>query len=252
MPILSAVIITRNEQADIGDCLDSVAFCDERIVLDCGSDDDTVAIARARGACVHHQDWLGFGRQKNAAVDLATGDWILSLDADERVTPELAVEIGEAIRAGAHDGFRMPRRGYFCGRAIRHSGWWPDHVLRLFKAGKGRFTEEPVHESVVVDGPVGTLKQPILHHAIRSLDEVTDRIDRYSRLGAERILASGRKVGFFTGILRGMATFLKMYVLRLGFLDGREGFLIAMATTHGTYYRYMKAWLAQRAARAET
>ncbi len=243
---ISAVIITRNEEAEIGDCLDSVAFCDERIVLDCGSTDDTVAIARARGAAVHHQDWLGFGRQKNAAIALASGDWILSIDADERATAALAAEIRETVETGRHDGYEIPRLGFFCGRPIKSSGWWPDYTRRLFRRGKARFSELPVHERAEIDGAIGRLSAHLLHYAIRDLDQVTDRVHRYSTLGAERIVDSGRRVGFHSGITHAMAAFVKMYVLRGGFRDGRAGFLVAASTAHGAFYRYMKAWMAQR------
>src|SRR5580704_13852985 len=161
MPQLSAIIITRDEAANIGECLDTLAFCDERIVVDCGSDDGTVDIARGKGARVEHHDWIGFGPQKNFALSLATGDWVLSLDADERVTPELAAAIAVAIAGGAAqgtvDGFELPRISSFCGRPMRHSGWFPDYVLRLFRRGKGRFDDAMVHERVICDGTVKRL-----------------------------------------------------------------------------------------------
>src|SRR5690554_5647688 len=146
---LSVIIITKNEAHNIGDCLDSVAFADECIVVDSGSTDDTCAIARAKGArVVQTDDWPGFGPQKNRALDLATKTWVLSLDADERVTPELAREIQTSIHDSALDGYRIARLSNFCGRWIRHSGWWPDYVLRLIRRGKGRFTDSLVHESI--------------------------------------------------------------------------------------------------------
>src|SRR5580700_4187329 len=154
MPQLSAIIITRNEAANIGECLDTLAFCDERIVVDCGSDDGTVEIARGKGARVEHHDWNGFGPQKNFALSLAGGDWVLSLDADERVTPELAAAIAAAMGDAGTDGFELPRISSFCGRPMRHSGWFPDYVLRLFRRGKGRFDDALVHERVICDGAV--------------------------------------------------------------------------------------------------
>lgn len=246
MPRLSAIVITKNEAAKIGDCLDSLAFCDERIVVDSGSSDDTVALAKAKGARVVTHDWNGFGPQKNFALSLAEGDWVLSLDADERVTPALAVQIKEAIAAGQADGYEMPRLSSFCGRPMRHSGWYPDYVLRLFRRGRARFSDDLVHERVRCEGTVRRLSEPLIHHPVERLEDALSRMDRYSTAGADMIVESGRRVTFMTGILRGWWTFVRTYFLRLGFLDGREGFLLAVANAEGTYYRYMKAWLKGR------
>jgi glycosyltransferase involved in cell wall biosynthesis len=243
---LSAIVIARNEAAKIAECLDSLAFCDERIVVDSGSDDDTVRIAQERGARVVHHEWPGFGPQKNFALSLATGDWVLSIDADERVTPALAEAVRRATESGAADGYEMPRRSSFCGREMRHSGWHPDYVLRLFRRGKARFSDDLVHERVVCDGPVMRLAEPLIHHPVDQLEDAIARIDRYSTAGAEMLVKSGRRTSFATGILRGLYSFFRAYVLRRGFLDGREGFLLAVANAEGTYYRYMKAWLKER------
>jgi glycosyltransferase involved in cell wall biosynthesis len=244
---LSAIIITKNEAGHIADCLDSLAFCDERIVVDGGSDDDTVHLAEAKGArVVASPGWQGFGRQKNFALSLATGDWVLSLDADERVSAALALEIQRAIAAGSADGYKMPRLSRFCGRQMRHSGWYPDYVLRLFRRGKARFSDDIVHERVICDGPVERLTEPLLHSPMPRLEDALAKMDRYSTAGAEKLIASGRKVWFASGILHGLFAFLRSYVLRAGFLDGREGFLLAVANAEGTYYRYMKAWLRSR------
>jgi glycosyltransferase involved in cell wall biosynthesis len=246
MPRLSAIVITKNEAAKIEACLDSLAFCDERIVVDSGSSDATVALAEAKGARVVVHDWKGFGPQKNFALSLATGEWVLSLDADEQVGPDLAKEINDAIAAGGADGYEMPRLSTFCGRPMRHSGWYPDHVLRLFRRGRARFSNDPVHERVICEGKVARLSAPLIHHPVERLEDALSRMDRYSTAGADMILASGRRVSFMTGILRGWWAFMRTYFLRLGFLDGREGFLLAVANAEGTYYRYMKAWLKGR------
>jgi glycosyltransferase involved in cell wall biosynthesis len=246
VPRLSAIIITKNEAANIGDCLQSLAFCDERIVVDAGSSDGTLLIAREKGARVAVHSWKGFGPQKNYALSLAQGDWVLSIDADERVTPELAEAIKAAIAAGSADGYEIPRRSSFCGRMMRHSGWFPDRVLRLFRRDKGRFSDDIVHERVICDGKLARLKEPLLHYPVARLEDAIRRMDNYSTLGAERIAGSGKPVSFFTGIAHGAFTFLRIYVLRLGFLDGSAGFLLAVANAEGTYYRYMKAWLARQ------
>jgi len=246
MPQLSAIVITRNEAANIGACLDSLAFCDERIVVDCGSADATVEIARQKGARVEFHDWRGFGPQKNYALSLATGNWVLSLDADERVSGELATAIKAAIAEGGADAFEFPRLSSFSGRQMRHSGWYPDYVLRLFRRGKAVFDHVIVHARVICSGKVKRLRPPLLHYPVLKLEDVLSRIDRYTTASAEMIVASGRRVSFMTGIGHGLFAFLRTYVLRAGFLDGAEGFLLAVANAEGSYYRYMKAWLATR------
>jgi glycosyltransferase involved in cell wall biosynthesis len=243
---LSAIVITRNEGQNIGPCLDSLAFCDERIVVDCGSEDDTVARARKHGARVEHRAFDGFGAQKNFALSLATGEWVLSVDADERVSPALAAEITAAIAAANADGYEMPRRSSFLGRVMRHSGWYPDYVLRLFRRGRARFSDDIVHERVVCDGRVLRLQEPLLHFPVDRIEDALARMDRYSSAGAEKIVASGRRVTFASGFLHGLWTFLRTYIFRAGFLDGREGLLLAIANAEGAYYRYMKAWLLAR------
>jgi glycosyltransferase involved in cell wall biosynthesis len=246
MTRLSAIVIAKNEASKIEACLDSLAFCDERIVVDGGSNDNTMQLAEAKGARVAANAWAGFGPQKNFALSLATGDWVLSLDADERVSPALAVQIKDAIGGGHADGYEMPRLSTFCGRAMRHSGWYPDYVLRLFRRDRGRFSDDLVHERVICDGLVRRLSEPLIHHPVDKLEDALSRMDRYSTAGADMIVSSGRRVSFMTGILRGWWSFVRTYFLRLGFLDGREGFLLAVANAEGTYYRYMKAWLKGR------
>ena len=243
---LSAIIITKNEAANIAACLESVAFCDERIVVDCGSGDDTVRIAAAAGATVATHEFAGFGAQKNFALALARGAWVLSIDADERVSQPLAAEIVKAVAGGSANAYEVARLSTFLGRPMHHSGWFPDFVLRLFRRDKGRFTDDRVHERVVCEGPVGRLTGLIHHHPVRRLEDALARVDSYSTLGAEKLAASGRRVSFASGLTHGLWSFLRAYIFRLGFLDGPEGFLLAVANAEGTYYRYMKAWLAGR------
>ena len=246
MPQLSAIVITRNEAGNIGECLDSLAFCDERIVVDCGSTDATVEIARGRGARVEVHEWRGFGPQKSHALALATGIWVLSIDADERVSAELAAAIGAAIAKGDADAWEFPRLSSFCRRQMRHSGWYPDYVLRLFRRGEARFNDAIVHERVICAGVVKRLQPPLIHHPVARLEDALSRVDRYSTASAEAIVTAGRKVSFMTGIGHGLYSFLRTYILRAGFLDGAEGFLLAVANAEGSFYRYMKAWLATR------
>jgi glycosyltransferase involved in cell wall biosynthesis len=246
VPRLSAIIIAKNEARNIAACLDTLAFCDERIVVDGGSDDGTPEIARAKGAHVAAAEWHGFGAQKNFALSLAGGGWVLSIDADERVSPALARAIEVAIGQDGCDGYDMPRRSSFLGREMRHSGWSPDYVLRLFRRGRARFSDDLVHERVLCDGRIGRLAEPLLHYPVLRLEDAVGRMDRYSTAGADMLVAAGRRVSFASGITHGLWSFLRAYVLRLGFLDGREGFLLAVANAEGTYYRYMKAWMKAR------
>lgn len=247
MPHLSAIIIAKNEAANIAACLDSLAFCDERVVVDNGSSDDTMKIAQAKGAQVTAApDWPGFGPQKNLALAQAKGDWVLSIDADERVSPALAAEIRQAIADGRADGYEMPRRSIFCGRWMQFSGWYPDYVLRLFRRGKARFSDSAVHERIICEGRVARLREPLLHYPVARLEDSLSRMNRYSSAGADMLLESGCRVSFMSGILHGLWTFLRTYFFRAGFLDGPEGFLLAVANAEGTYYRYMKAWLKGR------
>ena len=239
---LSVIVITKDEEAAIARTLDSVAWADEIVVVDSGSADRTVEIARERGAkVVVTQDWPGFGPQKNRALDLATGDWVLSLDADEWLTPASAEEIKSAI--GARPGsaaYRLPRRSSFCGRFMRHSGWWPDYVVRLFRRGSARFSDDSVHERVIVAGVLGTLAEPIMHETFVDLEDLVGKMNRYSTLTAQQLERAGKSAGLGEAVGRGVWAFVRTYVFRAGFLDGREGFMLALATAEGTYYRYAK------------
>jgi glycosyltransferase involved in cell wall biosynthesis len=251
VPRLSAIVIAKNEAANIGDCLDSLAFCDEMVVVDGGSSDDTVALAQAKGArVVSAPDWRGYGPQKNIALSQAHGDWVLSVDADERVTAALAREIQTAITETEASGYRMPRLSSFCGKEIHHSGWYPDYVLRLFRRGKARFSDDLVHERVICEEPIGKLREPLQHKTMTRLEDALAKVNRYSTDGADMLLASGRRIYFMSGIGHGFWAFLRTYFFRAGFLDGAEGFMIAFYNAETTYYRYMKAWLKQR--RGET
>lgn len=246
MPTLSVTVITKNEAANIRQCLESVSWADEIIVVDGGSTDGTANICREYTDKVFHQDWLGFGPQKNRALDHATGEWILSLDADERVTPQLRKEIERAMAQDRFDAYVMPRLSQYCGRFMRHGGWWPDHVLRLFKRGKARFSDVRVHEQVETSGAVGTLASPLLHHSFSNFEQVLHKVNQYSTEGAQMLAARGKQASLFQAVLHGLWAFCRTYVLRRGFLDGRHGFLLAVSNAEGTYYRYVKLWYLQQ------
>ncbi|MFQ5587049.1 MAG: glycosyltransferase family 2 protein, partial [Thermodesulfobacteriota bacterium] len=219
MEKLSVTIITLNEEENIRDCLESVRWAEEVVVSDSGSSDGTVSICGEYDARVFSDEWLGFGKQKNLCIDRASHDWILNIDADERVTPGLRGEIERVVRApsrggkGRIDGYYIPRKNFFLGRWIRHGGWFPDYNLRLFRKGKGRFKEREVHEAVVVKGGVGYLKQPLEHYTYRSISGYLKRMDRYSTLAAREMLKRGRRAGFADLVFRPELTFMKMYLL---------------------------------------
>jgi glycosyltransferase involved in cell wall biosynthesis len=241
MPELSVILITRNEVANLHDCLASVAWADEIVVVDYASSDGTPISARELGVrVIETADWPGFGPQKNRALAYATGDWVLAIDADERVTPELRVEIEQAIVQGDCVAYAIPRLSSYCGRFMRHSGWWPDPVLRLFKRGNARFSEDRIHERLVVEGVIGTLSAPLLHYSFRDLDQVLAKVNHYSTESARMLRAQGRRAGLGTAISHGLWTFLRTYLFKLGFLDGREGFMLAVSNAEGSYYRYLK------------
>ncbi|MFT0547769.1 glycosyltransferase family 2 protein [Allopusillimonas ginsengisoli] len=239
---LSVIIITKNESAHILDCLESVAFADEFIVVDSGSTDNTVELARNFGARVEvTPDWPGFGPQKNRALDLATGDWILSIDADERVTPELADEIKEVLANPSMQACEIARLSDFCGRFIRHSGWWPDYVLRLFQRGSARFSDVAVHERVVLNtGAPRRLKYHFLHYPYANLDALITKVNRYSSDAAAMMYARGKRATVFSAIGHGFWTFVRIYLIRRGFLDGRHGLVLAVTAAAGSFFRYAK------------
>jgi glycosyltransferase involved in cell wall biosynthesis len=249
-PRLSVIIITKNEAANIEECLDSLSFCDERIVVDSGSSDSTLLLAKKKGARVAFHDWKGFGPQKNYALSLAHGDWVLSIDADERVSPELAQAIRTAMETGDADGYEILRWTTFCGQVIRRPFWNRDYILRLFRRGRAQFSDDLVHERIVCDGKIARIRVPLMHHSVRKLEDALRRMDGYSTLSARQIVATGRPVTFWTGIARGAFAFIRSYVLQFGFLNGKIGFIQAGAIAEGTYYRYMKAWLELRDAPA--
>lgn len=254
MPRLSLIVIARNEEASIGRCLRSAAaFADEMVVVDNGSTDKTVEIARSLGAIVKEtSDWPGFGPQKNRALDLATGDWVFSLDADEWAEPALATTILAAISdPDAADGYEVPRRSRFCGQIVRHCGWWPDYVLRLWRRGRGRFVDVPVHERVIVEGRIGRLSEPIEHEAIADLADARDKAARYAAAAARELAAQGKRSSRAKAVVRAGAAFARTYFWRAGFLDGATGWQVALYNTDYTYQKWMRlAEAREQAARA--
>jgi glycosyltransferase involved in cell wall biosynthesis len=246
MPTLSVILITRNEEANLRDCLASLGgLAQQVVVVDTASTDGTITIAQEFGATITQPpDWPGFGPQKNRALDLATGDWVLSLDADERLTPALQAEIAGVLeKPGNVTCFAIPRLSWYCGRFIRHSGWNPDYVDRLFQRGTARFSNDLVHERLIPSGSVVKLKNHMLHYSFMNYSQVLQKIDRYSSASAEQAFAKGRRGSVGKALLHGIWAFIRTYFIRAGFLDGSQGLALAISNAEGSYYRYLKLWL---------
>ena len=241
-PRLSVVVITLNEEDRIREALASVAWADEIVVVDAGSEDKTVAIAREFTDHVTIHPWHGFAAQKNFAIEQATGDWILSLDADEQVEPALREEIVATLAAPACAGYRIARRNIMWGRWIRHGRLYPDLQLRLFRRGHGRFVERAVHESMRVDGAIGRLAAPLLHQSYRDVSDFLRRADRYATLAAEEWARGERRFHATQLVTAPLGRFLSMYVVHRGFLDGWRGFLLAVLYAYYVFIRSAKIW----------
>lgn len=241
---LSVIVITKNEAHNIAACLESVRFADQIVVLDGGSTDSTIELAKNMGAHVSIDAyWQGFGVQKNRALALASGVWVLSIDADERVTPQLQAEIVNAMRSAEFNVYCFPRLSSYCGQYMRHSGWYPDYTTRLFKRGFAEFSNDLVHEKLVTSQSVGRLQARLLHESFTSFEAVLDKANRYSTAGAKTLLAKGKKASLGKALGHGFWAFFRTYILRFGFLDGRMGLVLAISNAEGTYYRYLKLWL---------
>lgn len=247
MASLSVIVITKNEAGNIGACLQSLAFADQLVVLDSGSTDATLEIARQAGAEVSENlDWIGFGAQKNRALALARCDWVLSIDADERVTQQLQDEIRTALENPGFDIYSFPRLSSYCGQYMHYSGWYPDRVTRLFRRGTAEFSRELVHEKVVCTSPVGRLESPLLHESFKSFEAVLDKANRYSTAGAQMLFERGKTASPARALSHGVWAFFRTYILRRGFMDGSMGLILAISNAEGTYYRYLKLWLLAR------
>jgi glycosyltransferase involved in cell wall biosynthesis len=236
---LSVTVIALNEEANIVPCLESVRFADEIVVVDSGSTDRTVELARRYTDRIFISDWQGFGKTKNFALSQARMEWVFSLDTDERVPEGLRQEILNIVKAdGPLAGYKIPRKNYVSGRWIRHLGWYPDYTLRLFRRGQGRFRERQVHEEVQVNGPVGLLQHPLEHYSYNDLSEYAARQDRYARLAAREMRHAGRRP--FPGELlwRPALTFFNLFVLKRGFLEGGLGLKLALQSSRYNYLKY--------------
>lgn len=237
---LSVVIIARDEERRLPACLESVAFADEVVVVDSGSADATPALAASRGCRVVHREWAGYGAQKRFAVSQASHDWVLCVDADERVSDQLRESIRAALQQPAFDAYVMPRRNRFLGRWLRHGEGYPDLSLRLFDRRHAQWTDDPVHERVVADGSVGRLSGDLLHESQETLQRYLEKQNRYTTLQAERLAASPRRVGVLQLVGNPLARFVKMYLLRGGFLDGLPGLIHVLVGCYNSMVKYAK------------
>lgn len=237
---LSAVVITCNEASRIKACLDALAFADEIVVIDSGSDDDTVAIAQAAGARVLHQDWLGYGAQKQFAVEQATHDWVFCVDADEIPTPELRASIEQALGAPAFMAYRHPRCNRFMGRDLRHGEGYPDWSLRLFHRAHGRWSTDPIHEKVVTDSEVGVLRGDLQHNSEDGIGNYLIKQNRYTDLQAQQMFARGKRVGVATMLFSPLLRFVKFYLLKRGCLDGVPGLIHILIGCFNSFSKYAK------------
>ncbi len=248
---LSVVVIACNEASRIAACLESVrGLADEVLVVDSGSTDGTQALCRQLGARVIETDWPGYGAQKNRAIAAAAHYWVLCLDADERVSPELKVSILSTLAAPQAGGYRMRRCNRFLGRDLRHGEGYPDWSLRLFDRRRGHWSEEPVHEKVIVDGSVAALAGDLYHDSAESLARYVDKQDRYSTLAAEAAFAQGQRTTAVRVALSPLVRFLKFYVARLGFLDGTPGLIHIAIGCFASFLKHAKLWEMQRALRS--
>jgi glycosyltransferase involved in cell wall biosynthesis len=252
MPNLSLVVIAKNEEANIARCLDSVPFAAEKLVLDSGSTDKTVEIAKAHGARVEHRDWQGFYLQKKAATEMAQSDWILSLDADEALSPELATEIKNLLASGpTADAYAMPRLSYHLGRWIRHGGWYPDWQIRLFDRRKAAWQTGEIHEKIKAAN-VAKLTSPIRHWVFTDIADQVETNNRYSSLGARQLHKEGRKFRLLMLIIKCKSKFLETYIWKRGFLDGLPGFIIAVGAAYSMFLKHAKLWEIQKLSQKES
>ncbi|MDZ7344617.1 MAG: glycosyltransferase family 2 protein [candidate division KSB1 bacterium] len=244
---ISAIVITKNEAENIGACLTSLQWVDEIVIVDAESTDDTVTLAKEFTDKVFVRSWEGYSAAKNFALSQCSGEWVLWVDADERVTPDLREEIRAKLAENpAVDGFEMPRLANFLGRWMLHGGWYPGYVLRLFRRTAGRFNAKPVHEGVQVEGKIGRLTHHLLHYTDRRLHHYFEKFNRYTSLAAEGLHGQGKRFHLWDLLFRPPWFFLRMYIFKTGFLDGVQGFILAGLSAAYVFTKYAKLWEIQQ------
>ncbi len=239
---VSVTIITKNEQQNIERCLESVQWADEIVVFDNHSTDNTREICQKLGCRIIETEWLGFGPVKRLAVDAASNDWIFSIDADEQVSDQLKARILNIMKNPQLNGYRIKRVSYYLGKQIRHCGWDRDYQLRMFNRKFGNFNEKLVHESVNIAGKVGRIEESLYHYTYPTIQSHIEKMTRYSKLGTDQLTEKGKSSSIFMALLRGLAKFLKMYLLQRGFLDGKIGFVLCYNSAFGVYLKYLQLW----------
>lgn len=244
MDSITVIVITHNEELNISDCLESVKWANEIIVVDSNSSDKTCEIAKKYITKVFTKEWKGYSEAKNFAIEQATNDWILSLDADERVTPELSEEINLILKnpGSKYNAYEVGRRAYFLGKWIRHCGWYPGYVVRLFKRQEGKYNESRVHEKLEVKGNIGRLKNDLIHLTDRDLFQYFSKYNNYTSLAARDLYDKKQQFKITDIVLRPVFAFVKMYFLRLGFLDGIHGFVLCFLSASYVFTKYAKLW----------
>ena len=248
MEKLSIVIITHNEADNIKDCLETVMWADEIVVLDSFSEDETVQLCRQYTDKIFQSKFTDFSLQKNMVLGRASNEWVLSLDADERVTSQLKARIVSIISEDSEEyaGYYVPRENYFFGKWIKHCGLYPDYVLRLFRRSKGRFQDKLVHESVILEGNAGYLGEPLEHYTYKSIDDFIKRMEHYAALSVKQMRKEKKKSRWYNLMINPLAIFLKMYFLKKGFLDRSPGFIVCVLYTYYVFLKYAKSWEARK------
>ena len=251
MEKLSVTIITLNEEQNIRDALESVKWADEIVVVDSGSADRTVEICKEYTDRVFYNQWPGHIAQKNLAIDKAAHQWILSIDADERVTPELAAEIKEVLKGPKADAYSVPRHVFYLGRWINHSGWYPDRKIRLFRSDKGRWGGIDPHDTVIVNGEVNCLKGDLIHYSFRDIAHHINTMNSFTTIASKEYVKLGKRFRFRDILFRPFFMFLKSYVLKQGFRDGLPGIIIAVTAGYHVFMKYAKRWELSRTQRRD-
>lgn len=242
---LSVAIITKNEEKRLPDCLKSVSFADEIVIVDSGSTDKTPDIAREFGCRFFVEEWKGYGPQKNSAAQKCNNEWVLIIDADESVPEEARQKIAETLRSPSADAYSVKRKNFFNGKWIRHCGWWPDRVVRLVRKSKGSF-QQSIHERWVTDGAVENLDAIIEHRSFDSYSAMLRKLDEYSTATAQQLFNAGKSTNALAPLIHGMSTFVRLYILKKGALDGFDGLVISLTNAGGSFFKYAKLLELQR------
>ncbi|MEW6416971.1 MAG: glycosyltransferase family 2 protein [Nitrospirota bacterium] len=239
---VSVVIVTQNEEKNIREALHSIRDVAEIVIVDAFSTDNTLNISKEYTDKIYQAKWQGYAKQKQMAIEHAKGPWVFILDSDEKFTGTLREEITYAVNNEVYSGFYVPRKNFFLGKWIRHGGWWPDYTLRLFLKNKATMENRRVHEKVVVDGKVGYLRSPLEHYTYNTVSDYIKKMDIYSTLSAEELKEKGIRPGIIKMVLHPLFTFLKMFFLRFGFMDGIHGLILAILYSYYTFLKYLKLW----------